>query len=159
MFCVHVPDNLHTQSHAKWMCIIVCVYGPANTPIHMCVICPSRIIVHHLSMPSNGHMIAEKFSQMLKSYLPCASKMHICDKSMPPSASRPLVCFFFFFFSSHFFSQHWKISIDWLCRSYCDRFVLGEVPDFFAINHSSKDIDIHTWSTAGSLAARFLSSE
>lgn len=98
MFCVHVPDNLHTQSHAKWMCIIVCVYGPANTSIHMCVICPSRIIVHHLSMPSNGHMIAEKFSQMLKSYLPCASKMHICDKSMPPSASRPLVRFFFLLF-------------------------------------------------------------
>lgn len=86
------------------------VYGPAKTAIHMCVICPSRIIVHHLSMPSNGHMIAQNFSQVLKSYLPRVSKMHICDKSMPPSASRPLVRFFFFlvtFFFSALKDKYW----------------------------------------------------
>jgi len=54
---------------------------------------------HHLSVPCNGHMIAQNSSQMLKSYLPVVSEMHICDKSAVLSASWPRE----HFFSSHFF--------------------------------------------------------
>lgn len=89
--------------------------------------------------------------------------MHICDKSVALSALWPhdhVFSFFFFFF---FFTEQNHVSFlaltdqtDRLCQSYCDRVLLGEVPDFSAINHAEDKSEIHTCSTAGALVAQFL---
>lgn len=109
---------------------------------------------HYLILPYTGHLIAhDSSSQMLKSYSPSVSEIPICDKSVALSASWPHE---HFFFPSHFFPTLTD-RIDWLCQSYCENFVLWEVPEFIAINHG--DADIHTCSTAGSLVPRTFSNE
>lgn len=125
---------------------------------HPCVhVCVPSVISYHLSLPSNGHMIAENSSQMLRQmFCPLSQKMHICDKSaaldslLAPGTYSPTPQ------KITFLSWHWQIGLIDFVKSYCDHSALGEVPDFCAINHVTDDSDIHTCSTAGSLVAQFL---
>lgn len=88
--------------------------------------------------------------------------MHICDKSVALSTLWPQDHIFFFSFLFFLTEQHHVSFLaltdrtDWLCQSYRDRNLLGEVPDFSAINHDEDESDIHTCSTAGGLVAQFL---
>lgn len=141
--CVH--DCVLTSS------VYLCV--PAHPCMRVCVFCASRLIFSPFwACPTTATWEHKILPKCWSQCSPVVSKMHICDKSVALSASWPL---------DHFFSHHISFlaltdAIDWLRQSYCDCFVLGEVPDFIAINHGSEDSDIHTCSTAGSSVAQFL---
>lgn len=147
-----LSQGICAQDCVLTRCVCLCLQT------HPCMrVCVPGVISYHLSLPYNGHMIAENSSQMLRRvFCPLSQKMHICDKSAALTASWP---------QEHtpphpkkitFLSWHWQIRLIDFVKSYCDHSALGEVPDFCAINHGTDDSDIHTCSTAGSLAAQFL---
>lgn len=130
-WCICAQDCVPTG------CVYLCVQ--AHPRMQGCV---PGVISYHLSLPYNGHMIAENSSQMLRQMLcplsqKCTSVINLW--LWQPSGPRNI-------FSSKkkkkhttFLSWHWQIGLIDFVESYCDHSVLGQVPDFCAINHGKDD--------------------